>query len=87
MNSLAPILYAEDNDNDIELTLAAFEMSQIKNPLVIVRDGQEVIDYLNYQGNYSSRKKENPILILLDIKMPRITGLEALADIKRNQQL
>jgi CheY-like chemotaxis protein len=86
-NILTPILYAEDNDNDIELTLAAFKMSGIKNPLIVVRDGQQVLDFLNYKGVYAERKRGNPIVILLDIKMPKVTGLEALAQIKANEKL
>ena len=86
-NTLQPILYAEDNENDIELTIAAFKMSGIKNPLFVVRDGQQVLDYLNYTGDFKGRKEEKPIVILLDIKMPKVTGLEALAKIKSNQEL
>ncbi len=86
-DTLTPILYAEDNENDIELTLEAFRLSGIKNPLIVVRDGQEVIDFLSYKGAYASRKIENPIVILLDIKMPKLTGIEALAFIKSNNEL
>ncbi|MDX2306340.1 MAG: response regulator [Microscillaceae bacterium] len=87
MDKLPPILYAEDNENDIELTLAAFEDCHIKNRIDVVRDGQEVIDYLRYQGNYTSRPHENPIVILLDIKMPRVSGIDALQIIKSDDHL
>ncbi|MFY8109847.1 MAG: response regulator [Bacteroidia bacterium] len=86
-NTLAPILYAEDNENDIELTLAAFQLNGIKNPLIVVRDGQEVLDYLNYKGQFAERNVEHPVVILLDIKMPKVTGIEALAQIKSNEEL
>ncbi len=87
MENIPPILYAEDNDNDIELTLAAFKECGLKNRIDVVRDGQEVLDYLNYEGIYADREKENPLLILLDIKMPKLDGIQALKEIKSNKEL
>ena len=87
MKKFPPILYAEDNDNDIELTLKAFEESQIANRIDVVKDGQEAIDYLYYKGNYVSRLRENPVVILLDLKMPKIDGLEVLKIIKADPNL
>lgn len=87
MEKILPILYAEDNDNDIELTLAAFRECNLKNRIDVVKDGQEVIDYLTYQGKYNNREKEHPVVVLLDIKMPRVDGLQALKIIKENSEL
>lgn len=87
MEKILPILYAEDNENDIELTLEAFKECKIKNRIDVVRDGQQVLDYLTYQGDYANREKEKPIVILLDIKMPKLDGLEALKIIKENEEL
>jgi len=80
------ILYAEDNENDIELTLSALEECHLKNRIDIVRDGQEVLDYLFYKGKYENRIKETPLVILLDIKMPKLDGIEALKIIKENDE-
>lgn len=87
MNTLPPILYAEDNENDIELTLSAFKSNQIKNPLIVVNDGEEVMNYLKYKTVYKDRPKENPVVILMDIKMPKVTGLEALEKIKNDPEI
>ncbi len=87
MDNVPPILYAEDNENDIEITLAAFKECGLHNRIDIVRDGQELLDYLKFEGKYSDREKENPILILLDIKMPKIDGIQALKIIKSDNNL
>lgn len=87
MEKILPILYAEDNENDIELTIEAFKECKLKNRIDVVRDGQQVLDYLTYQGSYVNREKEKPIVILLDIKMPKLDGLEALKVIKSNEDL
>lgn len=87
MNILPPILYAEDNENDIELTLAAFQMSHIKNPLIVVNDGEEVLDYLKYRGVFKDRATATPVVILMDIKMPKVTGIEALEKIKVDPEI
>lgn len=86
-NKLPPILYAEDNLMDVELTMDAFEESNIRNRLDLVRDGQELLDYLKYEGAYAQRPKEIPCVILLDNKMPRLSGLEALKIIKSDSTL
>lgn len=87
MDNIPPILYAEDNENDIEITLAAFKECSLHNRIDVVRDGQEVLDYLRYEGKYAGRDKENPLLILLDIKMPKIDGIQALKIIKSDDNL
>ncbi|MCG8701740.1 MAG: response regulator [Bacteroidales bacterium] len=80
------ILYAEDSENDIELTLAAFEEAKIANPIDVVRDGEEVLDYLFYRGAYSEREKHTPAFILLDLKMPKLDGIQVLKEIRVSKE-
>jgi CheY-like chemotaxis protein len=86
MGKLSRILYAEDNLNDIELTLSAFQELNLANQVDVVRDGEQVLDYLFYRNNYAHRTKESPILILLDIKMPKLDGIETLKVIRRTEE-
>jgi len=81
---LKPILLVEDNPKDVELTLAALAKSQLANEVVVVRDGAEALDYLLSRGPYASRLPGYPAVVLLDIKLPKVDGLEVLAEIKRN---
>ena len=87
MNEIPRILLAEDNDNDVELTLNALKDANLANRVDVVRDGVEAMDYLLYRGKYESRKRENPIVVMLDIKMPRMDGLKVLKNIKENPEL
>lgn len=80
------ILYAEDSEFDIELTLAAFQECNLANPVDVVKDGAEALDYLFYRGAYSSRNKEIPIFILLDLKMPKLDGIEVLKEIRKSEE-
>lgn len=80
---LKPILLVEDNPKDLELTLIALERSQLANEVIVVRDGAEAMDYLNCQGNYAKRPSGNPAVILLDLKLPKVDGLEVLRYIRQ----
>ena len=80
------ILYAEDSDNDVELTLSAFRECNIVNPVDVVKDGAEVLDYLFYRGKYIKRKSGIPLFILLDLKMPKLDGMEVLIEIKKSEE-
>jgi CheY-like chemotaxis protein len=81
------ILVAEDDVNDAELILAALGKYNIGNEVIIVEDGAEALDYLHRRGNYEMRAEGNPVLALLDIKMPRVDGLEVLREIRANERL
>jgi CheY-like chemotaxis protein len=87
MKELKTILLAEDNPQDVELTLEALRDFHLANQVVVVNDGVEVIEYLNYEGRFQNRKKGNPVVILLDIKMPRMGGIEVLEAIRSNALL
>jgi two-component system response regulator len=82
-----PILLVEDNKDDIELTLMAFSQSRITNPVVVVRDGVEALDYLFGTGRYAGRDaRERPVVILLDLKLPRLGGLEVLERLRQDER-
>jgi CheY-like chemotaxis protein len=84
---LKPILLVEDNPNDLELTLVALDKSQLANEVIVARDGQEAIDYLRCEGSWETRTPGNPAVILLDLKLPKIDGLEVLEMIRSNAAL
>lgn len=81
MNDLRRILLVEDSPNDVTLILSAFEEIQLANEVVVARDGQEALDYL-YPGGVARRPFDLPVVAFLDIKLPRVDGLEVLARIK-----
>ena len=85
--ALRCILLAEDNENDVELTLAALRSNRVANEVIVVRDGAEALDYLHRRGPYSERAADAPGLILLDLKMPKVDGLEVLREVKSDQKL
>ena len=76
------ILLAEDNPNDVELTLAALAKHNLANEVVVVEDGAEALDYLYCRGKYQTRPNGNPAVILLDLKMPKVDGIEVLRTIR-----
>jgi CheY-like chemotaxis protein len=81
------ILVAEDDENDAELILNALGRYNIANEVVVVEDGVEALDYLHRRGAYETRAEGNPILVLLDIKMPKVDGLEVLREIRADERL
>ena len=87
MTTLGRILLVEDDPRDVELTLTALEDYKLANEVVVARDGQQALDYLRCQGEYSSRVKENPAVLLLDLKLPKIDGLEVLKEVRADERL
>jgi DNA-binding response OmpR family regulator len=87
MNELKKILLVEDTPNDFELTMEALAENNIANAVDLARDGEEALDYLNRHGRFSSRPEGNPGVILLDLKLPKINGLEVLKAIRENEKL
>lgn len=81
------ILLAEDDAHDVELTLAALDDDHLANSVVTVGDGAEALDYLYARGEFATRSNGNPILVLLDLKMPKVDGLEVLKTIKSDVDL
>lgn len=82
-----PILLVEDSTDDVELTVMAFSEARIKNPIVIARDGVEALDYLFGEGHHAGRDtREQPVVILLDLKLPRLGGLEVLERLRLDER-
>src|SRR5919112_4734731 len=84
---LKPILLVEDNPKDLELTLVALAKTNLANEVIVLRDGAEVLDYLYYRGDYQGRPRGNPAVILLDLKLPKVDGLQVLEQIKSDPEL
>ena len=84
---LKHILLAEDNANDVELTLAALRENHVINEVVVVRDGAEALDYLYRRNRFADRVGGNPALVLLDLKMPKVDGIEVLRQVKSTPAL
>jgi len=87
MGRAKTILLVEDNQDDELLTLDALRNAGISNPVHVVRDGQEALDYLFAEGNFSAREPgQNPCLVLLDLKLPKVSGIEVLRRIKTEER-
>ncbi len=82
MAALKRILLVEDSKHDVELTLSALESYRLANEVVVARDGAEALDYLNRRGKFSGRPPEQPAVVLLDLKLPKVDGLEVLRQMK-----
>jgi CheY-like chemotaxis protein len=87
MNNLGRILIVEDDPKDVELTLTALDEYNLANEVVVARDGEEALDYLCCRGTFQGRPKGNPSVLLLDLKLPKIDGLEVLQQIKSDENL
>ena len=84
---LKRILLVEDSPNDVELTLEALSEHNLANEVEVAKDGQEALDYLYHQGQFSGRPDGNPAVILLDLKLPKINGIEVLKQIRSDDRL
>jgi CheY-like chemotaxis protein len=81
------ILLVENDSKDVELTMAALEENHLANRIVVLENGEEALDYLYERGNFEKRSGGNPIVVLLDNKMPKVNGLEVLKTIKADENL
>jgi len=87
VEQLGRILMVEDDPKDVELTLTALEDYKLANEVVVARDGEEALDYLYCRGNFTTRTPNNPAVLLLDLKLPKVDGLEVLQQIKSDEKL
>ena len=87
MNGLRRILMVEDDARDVELSLTALEQHNLANEVVVVGDGEEALDYLYQRGKFLARANGNPAVLLLDLKLPKVDGLEVLQQIKTDDRL
>jgi len=87
MDFLGRILMVEDDPKDVELTLTALEEYNLSNEVVVTNDGEEALDYLYHRGKFETRGNGNPAVLLLDLKLPKVDGLEVLKQIKSDEKL
>ena len=87
MGNPGKILLVEDDSNDVELTLSALAENHLANEVLVTRDGEEALDYLYRRGAYASREEVNPIVVLLDLKLPKVDGMEVLRRVKSDPAL
>jgi CheY-like chemotaxis protein len=87
LDKFGRILLVEDDPKDIDLTLTALDEYHLANEVVVARDGEEALDYLYSRGSFQLRTGENPAVLLLDLKLPKIDGLEVLQQIKSDENL
>jgi len=85
--NLGRILMVEDDSKDVELTMTALEEYNLANEVIVTRDGEEALDYLYCRGKYQSRSSDNPAVMLLDLKLPKVDGLEVLRQVKSDEKL
>jgi CheY-like chemotaxis protein len=87
MSEIKNILLAEDSPQDVEMTLAALAEHRLANEITVVNDGEQALDYLYARGPYKDRPPGNPVVVLLDLKMPKVDGLEVLKTVKADPAL
>ena len=87
LNKLGRILMVEDDPKDVELTLTALEEYNLANEVIVTHDGEQALDYLHCRGEYKMRPRDNPAVMLLDLKLPKVDGLEVLKQIKSDGEL
>jgi CheY-like chemotaxis protein len=87
MSELGRVLLVEDDPRDVELTLTALGESNLANEVVVTRDGEQALDYLYCRGEFITRSNDNPAVMLLDLKLPKVDGLEVLRQIKSDERL
>ena len=87
MANIGRILLVEDDPKDVELTMSALEEYNLSNEVVVASDGEEALDYLYYRGKFQRRSGDNPAVLLLDLKLPKVDGLEVLQAIKGDEKL
>jgi CheY-like chemotaxis protein len=87
IGNIKNILLVEDDPRDVELTLSALQEHNLANKVLVVHDGAEALDYLYRRGKFTARPGGHPIVVLLDIKMPKVNGLEVLKTIKADENL
>jgi CheY-like chemotaxis protein len=87
MNLLGRILLVEDDPSDVELTLEALAEYNLANEVAVARDGKIALDYLHRRGEFKGRSDENPAVMLLDLKLPKVDGLEVLQQVKSDERL
>jgi DNA-binding response OmpR family regulator len=87
MDNFGRILMVEDDPKDVELSLTALEEYNLANEVVVARDGEEALDYLYCRGKFAARPDGNPAVLLLDLKLPKVNGLEVLQQIRSDEKL
>jgi len=87
MSDLGRVLLVEDDPKDVELTLTALDEYNLANEVIVATDGEQALDYLFYRGNFMRRARENPAVVLLDLKLPKVDGLEVLQQVRADDKL
>ena len=85
-NQLKKVLLVEDSENDIEITLEALAEYHLANKIDVVRDGAEALEYLFSRGKYATRSGPDPVVVLLDVKLPKLSGIEVLQEIRATER-